>query len=171
MFLADSQPDEIIKELDSALQQGAISQENYNLAKNSLGDKYAKESDPEKLVSLLLQYSKIAESTDAVKAQRDFRNEVLIQKADLSESHFKQFLQWTGSKQLENNVPKMSGLKKFIDAMKAGFKSGVPPLAVKSLYDMVNKYMGDKYTPGQKVSKGGRQFEVVKQDDGSIGFK
>src|SRR3990167_659710 len=169
MFLADSQPDEIIKELDSALQQGAISQENYNLAKNSLGNKYAKESDPEKLVSLLTQYSKIAESTNPIKAQRDFRNEVFIRKADLSEAHFKQFLQWTGSKQMESNTPKMTGLRKFLEAT---FKAVVPAARlIKPLLEMVNKYMGDKYVPGQKVSKGGRQFEVVKQDDGSIGFK
>lgn len=171
LFLADAPADQVINELDAALQQGAISAENYNLAKQSLEHGFSGDSNPTELVTLMTQYSKIGEAEDPVKAQRDFRNQVFIRKPNLSEVHFKQFLQWTGSQQMESNTPKMSGLRKFLEAAGAGLKGGIPPLAVKGIYDTAKKFMSEEYKPGQKISKGGRQFEVVKNDDGSLGFK
>ena len=171
LFLNDSPTEEIVSELEMAKQTKTISDENYNLAKASIGEKNAPESDSETLVSLMKEYAGIASSSDPVKAQRDFRNKVLIDKPDLSERHFKQFLQWTGSEKLEKNGPKMSGLEKFIEGFKKWQKKDTVPKDIKNLMDISEKYINEEYKVGQKISKGGRYFEVVKKDDGSLGFK
>ena len=171
LLISGTPAEQVISELDATLERGEISEENYNLVKNSLRDKYAGESDEKQLVSLLLEYSKIGDSEDPIKSVRKFRNEVLIRKADLSEAHFKQFLEWSGSDELNARTPGMSGLQTFIKAVKAGFQGAIPPLALKNVIETAMKFMQGEYQVGQTISKGGREFEVIKQDDGSIGFK
>lgn len=157
--------------LEQAYKAGGISEENYRVAKNSILDGFAKESEESELVGLMLQYSKINSADDPVSKVMEFRNEVLVKKGKLSESHFNQFLEWSGSKKIEVNKPKMNGLQKFAQFYMDTVSFKPIRTSIGNLMGTIGKYMNDEYKPGKIVSRGGKNFEVTQNEDGSVGFK
>lgn len=167
---------EAISTFESLFKRGDISEESYNSAKKSFEQSNADEFDSTTWTGLMLDYSKISQAPDPIQAVRNFRNEVLTKKHKLLEKYYKEFLQLSGAKQLEINASKMNGLQKFIEGFKKFFEKNEKevkkdPALIKNFIDTVDKYLKDRYVPGQEVSKAGRKFKVVKQDDGSIGFE
>lgn len=174
-----------------------IGDEFYKLAKVSILNDNAKESDPKTVVGLMMDYSRISQAEDETKAKRAFRSEILLKKSELSEDDYKMLLSWSDDKLIFEKKKEAGGLWRFLSSALSGagvlgaasskeaqklvaktadnilkedvFKD-LPPLAAMRIMDTAARYMKGEYKVGQIVSRGGRQFEIVKQDDGSIGF-